>query len=152
STLAFARGDLSPAPHLYPPLYALLAAPFSWVTPKHPFFAIDLAALLVTAGAFLAVARRRVGMGWASTLLWLSLLWFPEMYHQFVFPWTTVLSAAIISLLILALDRDAGLPGKDGPWVCFGFAAVALLLVPTRPLDAVAAVPLIALFLWRLAA
>ena len=43
SAQAFATLNLDPARHFYPPLYALLAAPFSWLFPADPFAFVNVA-------------------------------------------------------------------------------------------------------------
>jgi hypothetical protein len=139
STRALARFDLSPAHHYYPLGYALLGAPFARAMPQHPFFFVDLAALLITYAAFLAFARRcGVGWGWSALLFVLASAADPVLFHQWVIPWNTSPLAAFLWLLLAT--AAAHMQGDRRP-ASLGFLAACVPML--RPTDAlIACVPI----------
>jgi hypothetical protein len=54
----WAHVDLAPALHYYLPYYALLAAPFVWLTPFQPFMLPDLVCLVACLLLFVRIGRR----------------------------------------------------------------------------------------------
>ncbi|HEX7926134.1 MAG TPA: hypothetical protein VF678_01000 [bacterium] len=151
SAEALSVGNLTPDQHTYPILYPALGSLFIRLLRLHLFVPVNLAGLLVTIGVFITVAGAHVRMRWAAGLFWLSVLMLPFVYRQYTIPWNSTLAGALLALLIWELHGGAGLPGKSGAWRCFRFTLVAFLLVPTRPLDALASAPLCLMFLYRLA-
>jgi hypothetical protein len=55
---AWSEWDLTPSRHWYPPGYALMAAPFLWLTPHDRFLLPNLACMLTCQLACVALARR----------------------------------------------------------------------------------------------
>lgn len=140
SAAAFSRGDLGGAEHWYPPLYSLVAAPFCWLIPNHPFVLVDLAALAWSVWVFLQVAGRLAARWVGAALVIFAVVANPEGMLNWVIPWTSSAAAVIVSTLIWLLLRamDAE-PSRFAP---LAFGLVAGLLLLTRPLDVVAIGPL----------
>ncbi len=137
SALAWARLDLNPNLHLYPPAYSLLGALFTRLTPADPFLLPDLGCLLGTMWVFAALAGSvfadvrfsRSVAAWvfiATTLL-------PEtVLSVWVQPWTTTPAALCLmgclfgTVRVLEHERP-----RDG--FVAGFAAAAACAF--RPAD-----------------
>lgn len=151
SAQAFATMSLDPARHFYPPLYALLAAPFSWLFPADPFVFVNVvcvagsAALLVT---MFGDVMGRLPAAFAAV----GFLALPRLLQEtFIIPWT---STPATLLVFLGLWRLARLEAsrQASPAESFRFSVLLGLIVATRPLDAVAAASLYPFWLaglWR---
>jgi hypothetical protein len=139
STRALARLDLSPAHHFYPLGYALLGAPFTRVMPQHPFFLVDLAALLITYAAFVRFAFR-CGLEplYGATIFILASAVDPVLFHQWVIPWNTSPQAAAMWLLFA--NAAAHMQGERRPIRLGLLAAWVPMLRPTDAL--IACVPI----------
>lgn len=141
SAYAIFQGDLSPNKYFYPPLYPALGALFlNWST-GHPYFLPNLAFLLWVSYVFIRVSDRYLPR-WGGTLLFFaSVILNVSVFENYVIPWTTSLSAALISTGILGLlwiqnifdDIDV----KISPWRIFVVSLCLGLILPTRPVDAV---------------
>ena len=143
SLQAFARGDLSPAAHFYPPLYPLLAAPFSWVTSSHPFFVVDLICLLWSAFVFQRLAERYVPALVASGLVIVLTVGVSSLGQAWIVPWTSSLSTALMATLVWLLMRTERERTQRATWrAAFVFGCVGGAIILTRPLDAVVTLPL----------
>jgi hypothetical protein len=137
SLVAFLHGDLDPDKHFYPPLYALVGAPFYLVTKNHPWFLVDLATMLWSAHVFMRLAERYVPRAVALLLLVLTVLLNGYVLTAFVVPWTSTVTTAVVSTLVWLLMRAQDRPEAPGWRAALGFGAVAGLLFLARPLDAV---------------
>jgi hypothetical protein len=138
STTAFAHGDLSPASHWYPLLYPLLAVPFLLLLPYNPFLLLDLLCVALLAQSVTRVARH-LGIGQTAALLILLLtcLWPSELWHAWVQPWTTTLSAALIWWLMAKAGDVAAAPDQIRPRDAAAIGFVAALVPLARPADAI---------------
>ena len=137
SAVAWWHGNLDPQQHNYPPGYALLAAPFTWLTPWSPFELPDLACLLAAFWLFRRVCARLV----PETPLWtasvilafcvatvglhvLRWLWFV--------PWTTTAATPLQYGALLAAMR---LGEATGTRRAFLMGCVLGVLAGFRPAD-----------------
>ncbi len=135
---AWAHGHLDPSLHHYPPGYALIAAPFVYLTPSQPFLVPDL---MCSGGAlilFTRVARRMAPcMPHVDAAAALSFLVSTAVgghaVNNWVVPWTTTPAAPLLLLcLLFALRYDAG--GKPRDLSMLGLAGGLCAMV--RPTDA----------------
>ncbi|MCR0985649.1 hypothetical protein [Roseomonas populi] len=135
SARALAQGDLSVAKHWYPMGYALLGAPFTSFWPAHPYFLVGLAALLLTAWAFLRFARR-TGVGdWTATALFLgSVAVDKALAQQWAIPWNTTPTTALLWVMLwLVADHMAG---QRRPVLLGALVSAVALMRPTDLLSA----------------
>lgn len=141
SAQAFAALNFDPARHFYPPLYALIAAPFSWLFPADPFLFVNLACVAGSAGLLVTLFGHVIGR-LPAALFALAFLVLPRiMQETFIVPWTSTLATL---LLFMGLWRLARLEASRRASVSesFLFSVILGLIVATRPLDAVAAAAL----------
>ena len=140
STRAFAHGVLDASQHFYAFGYSLLGAPFYRFSPSHPFFLVDLACLLLTYGAVLAFGRR-IGLPTAAGAVLFLLVTVPDafLFSEWVIPWNTTVTAALIWLLLAT--SAAWLDGVRRP-IILGLLAGAIPTV--RPTDLLFAAPCLA--------
>ena len=152
SARALAIGDLSPSLHFYPPLYPLLAAPFSWLSPDEPFFVINLIALAAAVAMLVRMFASVIGSPIVAGLFAVGYLAHRGvLFETFVVPWTStpatfLVIAALYCLMKIEQDHDAGLKYS------LMFGLMLGLLVPTRPPDAIAALSLVPFWMlstWR---
>ena len=138
SALAWARLDLDPALHWYPPGYPLLGALFSSLTPADPFTEPDLLCLVGSMWLFAAIAGQVLGRAPLGRSLgaWLFVAinaGSKRMLWAWVVPWTTTPETVCLLICLLGTIRftrqatrwDAALAG-------FGAAATLAF----RPADA----------------
>ena len=152
SARAFLNLDFSPAQHLYPPLYSALGALGLVASAGHPFFFTNLLLLLFSFYCFCRFASLSVSVRVAAVLFFASLVFNPTAFLQVVIPWTTTLSAALFSVVILSLTWVAEYrSGKNSMpiplWKICLAGLCAGLIVPARPIDAVYTWPLCAAIL-----
>jgi hypothetical protein len=135
SAAALAAGNLDPALHWYPLGYAVLAAPFTFLG-SHPFFFVDLIALIAAYTAFILFARRvAVPPGMAAVLFLLTSCADTAVFEQWAIPWTSTPAAAVIwGLLAISAGH---LQGDRRPFL-LGVLAGSLPLL--RPTDAIVCV------------
>ena len=135
SAQAFSHFDFHSSEHWYPILYSLLAAPFVRLMPIHPFFIIDLACFLIAVGGFLKIGEKIIGLA-PSAILFVCVISFPWILTEnWIIPWTSTLSAAITTLLLLACANERFVQGGSPLWSYLAFAALTGLLALVRPLD-----------------
>lgn len=135
SAQAFSRFDFRGSEHWYPILYSLLAAPFVWVMPIHPFFIVDLACFLIAVGGFLKIGEKIIGLA-PSAVLFACVISFPWILAaNWIIPWTSTLSAAITTILLLTCSNERFVQGDSPVWTYLAFAALTGLLALVRPLD-----------------
>ena len=135
SAQAFSRFDFRSSEHTYPILYSLLAAPFVRVMPIHPFFIVDLACFLITVGGFLKIGSKIIGL-WPSAILFVCVIclrWI--VVADWIIPWTSTLSAAITTILLLACANERFTQGGSPVRDYLAFAVLLSLLALARPLD-----------------
>ena len=135
---AFANFDFTPAQHFYPPLYPLLGGLFLGISKTHAFWLIDLVCLLWFAWTFIFFARRYIPQRLAVMLFLITIVLNPTLFENFVIPWTTTLSLALLSVGIHSLGRFAdsntgARPGASELACCS--LAIGLIAV-VRPVDA----------------
>lgn len=151
SAQAFAVLNFDPARHFYPPLYALVAAPFSRLFPADPFVFVNV--VCVAGGAALLVTLFGEVIGRLPAALFaLAFLVLPGiMQETFIVPWTSTL---VTLLVFMGLRRLAQLDTsrRASSAESFLFSAILGLIAPTRPLDAAVAASLYPFWLaglWR---
>lgn len=147
SARAFAALRFDAAQHWYPLPYTLIEAPFALVTPGAPFVVLDGLCLIGACAGFVAVARAfGFGRPFAVALFGLATLLCPGLGEQWLVPWNTTLSAALIwGALALALPI---LSGRQADRRRAAGLGVLLATIPlTRPADAVVSVAIVAALL-----
>ncbi len=139
SARALLHGDLAAARHWYPLLYPLLLAPIAWLPSLLQTTLVDLVCFLATFLGFREVAGRIGLAGWRLVALFLvsTVLW-PRLGSQWLLPWTTTPSAALIWLALAStsrtLDREAA---RAMPLRSAALLGAMLALIPLgRPGDA----------------
>lgn len=142
SARAFARGDFSPEQHFYPPLYPALGVLFLGWTGEHVFFALNLASFLWFCFVFIRFSDQYLPRFGSVLVLLLALLLNWKVSENYIIPWNSILSDALLATGFLALvwlaEAEKGVRGRVKGWQ-IGLAALCLgLIVPTRPPDAVA--------------
>ncbi len=140
---AFAVFDFVPAHHFYPPLYPLLGALFLPVSAVHPFWLIDLVCLLWFAWCFIHFARRYVAQWLAVLIFLLAVVANRALFENFVIPWTSTLSATLLSVGIYSLSRCATgasrggvVPARLGTGALAACSLALGLIAALRPADA----------------
>lgn len=136
SATALAQGNFDPAQHWYPLGYAMVAAPFVWLSRDHAFLAVDLLSLLGCYAGFLAFARRLgIPAAWGSLVFVGSVASSRLVFAQWVLPWNTSPVAALLWLLLatIAAHFGCGGPARRRP-LLIGFLAAAIPLF--RPTEA----------------
>jgi len=135
SAQAFSRFDFRSSEHWYPILYSLLAALFVRMMPIHPFFIVDLVCFLIVVGGYLKIGSKIIGLA-PSAILFACVISFPWILAQdWIIPWTSTLSAAITTILLLACANERFVQGGSPLWSYLAFAALTSLLAFVRPLD-----------------
>jgi len=157
SANALAHYDLSPAKHFYPPLYPLLGSLFIHKMAHNPFLLVNLASFLFFAAVFLLLASKYVTKPIAFGLFTMSVLLTGHIMENFVIPWTTTASAALISIGIYGLLRMTSHDGERSddyrpPSMLASFSiSLALgLITPLRPLDSLVGGIIWISFLWSI--
>lgn len=139
SARALHHGDLDPAWHWYPLLYPLLLAPLAGLPSLYQTGIVDLACYLVAYWGFREVARQFGVSGIACVVIFLlSTLAWPRLEGQWLMPWTTTPSAALIWLALAWTTRTVD-PVRGGVLTVGRAAALGavLALIPLgRPGDA----------------
>jgi hypothetical protein len=141
SANAFVQLDFSPDKHFYPPLYPALGAIFLKWSSGHLFFLINLAALTWFSYVFIRFADRYIPRWGSIALLFSTTIFNYTLFVNYLIPWTSTLSVALLSSGILGLvwldEVKTGIRKNLSGWHVF-FVAICLgLIVPTRPADAV---------------
>ncbi|MBI5921693.1 MAG: hypothetical protein HY847_08555 [Betaproteobacteria bacterium] len=143
SAQAFAGFDFAPIRHFYPPLYSALGALFLGVSAMHPFWLIDLACLVWFAWTFSYFARRYVPQWVAVLIFLLTIVASHLLLENFVIPWTTTLSAALLSVGLRALadfadSAKGSAVSTRSEFRTISVSSLALgLIAIVRPLDAI---------------
>lgn len=128
SAAAFLRGDLSADQHWYPLLYPLMLAPFAWLPPLLATRIPDLACYVLTYAGFRDVARHFGVTKWGAVLLFLpATIAYYHLGDNWIQPWTTTLSAALIWLSFAAAARIMAL-ADDARWPTWAYVGTGLLL------------------------
>ena len=149
SMQALANLDFRSELHHYPIGYAALGVLFYGWMPVHPLFVVNLACVLIAAWAFVRLTERVLGF-WIGVALFGGLLVAdPMLFGQVLIPWTTT---PVLALLYVALLRCAALleAAEPPPWrryLVLGLLVGAI--VPFRPVDLAAGLPLAAAVLVR---
>jgi hypothetical protein len=137
SARALAHWDLTAARHWYPLFYAILGALFGDTRHAHDFFFVDLGLLLAAYLGFVAFARRAgVAPVWSVALFLLAAVGDHKLFDQWVIPWNTSASGALIWLLLAT--TAAHLDGIRRP-LLLGLLAACIPLA--RPTEALLAAP-----------
>src|SRR5262245_7754500 len=143
---AILHGDLTWDKHFYPPLYPAVGAIFLNWSSGHSYFLPNLLCWLWFVFAFIRLADRYVPRWSALVLLYGTTIVSHELLVNYVIPWSTTLSMALLATGILGLvwlqDVREGKRKRISGWQVFIVAISLGLLVPTRPVDAVVGVVL----------
>jgi hypothetical protein len=150
SARALAALDLDPARHHYPPLYSLLAAPFTGIFPGDPFVLIDALCLIAGVAVLVGLFGELIGRFWAASFALGFLAFRGILDFTFILPWNSTLAALLVIAALFCLMRLE----RAGPSLrrSFWFSLLLGLLVPLRPLDAIVAAALYPFWLvaiWR---
>lgn len=141
SANAFAQFDLSPDKHFYPPLYPAIGAIFLNWSSGHMYFALNLLCLLWFAFVFTRISDKYIPRWGSVVLLFGTTVFNYTLFENYVIPWTSTLSMALLAsgflgLVWLGEVKDGKRSRVSGLQVFF-VATCLGLLVPTRPADAV---------------
>jgi hypothetical protein len=141
SANAIAQGDLSPDKHFYPPLYPALGAIFLNWSSGHMYFVLNLVALLWFAYVFIRFSERYIARWGSIFLLFGTTIFNHLLFENYVIPWTSTLSVALLASGILGLVwldeiRD-GIRHRISELQVLFIALCLGMIVPTRPADAV---------------
>jgi hypothetical protein len=138
---ALLNSDLTKDKYYYPPLYPAIGAIFLNWSSGHPYFLADLLCLLWFVFAFIRFADRYVPRWSGLVLLFGTTVANHEVFENYVIPWTTTLSAALLATGILGLvwfqEAQEGKRKRISGWQVFIVAISLGLLTPTRPGDVV---------------
>jgi hypothetical protein len=141
SANALIKLDFAPHKHFYPPLYPAIGAIFLKWSTGHMFFAVNLLSLLWLAFTFIRFSDRYIPRYGGVFLFLATIVFNPSIFENFVIPWTSTLSSALIASGILGSvwmhGVNSGARVKLSAVRVFFVATCLGLLVPTRPLDAV---------------
>jgi len=137
---AIMHGDLTADKYFYPPLYPAVGAIFLNLSSGHPYFLPDLLCLLWFVFAFIRFADRYVPRWSGLVLLFGATIVNHRVFENYVIPWTTTLSMALLATGILGLvwlqDVREGKRKQISGWQVFIVAISLGLVLPTRPVDA----------------
>ena len=137
---AFARGDFLAEHYFYPPLYSALGSLFLNVTGNHPFFLINLLCLLWFVYVFIRLSDLYVPRVVGLFLLFVSIIFPVLILENFVIPWTSNLSMALLATGVLGLvwiEEIKQAKRRSLQYWQVVLVAMSLgLMVPTRPVDA----------------
>lgn len=132
--------DLSPDKHFYPPLYPALGAIVLKWSSGHMYFALNLFSLLWFAFVFVRFADRYIPRWGSFALLYGTTIFNYTLFENYVIPWTSTLSAALLASGFLGLvwldEVKDGVRTRVSGLQVFFVATCLGLLVPTRPADA----------------
>jgi hypothetical protein len=144
SARALARGDWSPAEHVYPIGYAGLAVPFVNLSARDPFLPVNLALFICFAWCCYRLFRPALG-GLVAAVVFFGALALPTeivtpqhigypIWSQFAVPWTTsgVAPLYVGALLAMRFNWDRNRAGID-----LLIGAIVGAVVCMRPADAV---------------
>jgi hypothetical protein len=138
---AILHGDLTADKHIVPPLYPAVGAIFLNWSNRHPYFLPDLLCWLWFVFAFIRFADRYVPRWSGLVLLYGATIVNYELFENYVIPWVTTLSMALLATSILGLvwlqDAQEGKRKQISGWHVFIVAISLGLLAPTRPIEAV---------------
>ena len=140
SVKAFSSFNFDPQNHRYLPLYALIGAGFYALIPNHPFFFVNLFALLYGIYVFIQVSDRYLSRIETSLILLISLYANFTIFLQYIIPWNSSVTVIIYSLSLHQLIRlqpiqDDNKHSKKHLLkpILFGFLIGLLCLI--RPID-----------------
>ena len=172
---AWARWDLSPSSHWYPPGYALLGSLLLPLTPHDRFLLPNLACLVASQFACTALARRLFPENWFASLLGAGAFLIASIgtmpgLKSWLIPWSTTPSATLtfaalvailrlserpsISSALLAGSAIGGItlfrPGDAAPVALAAVVALTpiLLALPTRRAIGIAAAAVLTTVVW----
>lgn len=157
SAAALLHGNLDPQAHWYPLLYPLLLAPLAWAPPLLEAALPDLACYVLTYLGVRSIARR-LGITPRATVVvfLLSTIAWPGTGDDWIMPWTTTPTAALLWLLLALcaaiLDPAEAQNKSVSLHRLIGLGAVAGAIPLCRPADlAVAAVAIVVILpaLWQ---
>jgi hypothetical protein len=140
AAMAFAEGNLDPLQHFYPPLYPMAGALLVNISTGHFYFALNLAFFLWVAYVFVRVAEGYIKR-WVAILLFLgtSVLSY-SVLENYVIPWSSSLSAALLSCGFLGLvwvrETQQGQASTLKVWQIVVPAFALGCVIAARPPDA----------------
>ena len=137
---AFSQHDFSQNKFFYPPLYPFLGSFFVNWSRGHLFFYIDLVSLLWFSYVFIRFSDLYFPRFLTVILFFFTSIFNPVIFENFVIPWTSTLSTALISSGLICLvwikEIEKGKLKRLSGIRIFFVATSLGLLVPTRPADA----------------
>ena len=151
---ALSRLDFSPGEQWYEPGYALLAAPFVWITPADPFLVPNLAACLTSCWLFGRLGHRLSGGVRAagpigSAIFVAAALGSPLSSSIWIVPWSTT---PVAPLALGGLLGALSFAERPRPAACLTAALCACGVGAFRPAEiGVIAGPASLLIVWTLA-
>jgi len=138
---AFATQDFLAEHFFYPPLYSALGSLFLIGTSDHPFLVINLICLLWFVYVCIRLSDLYVPRTVGVFLLFASIIFPKFIFENFVIPWTSTLSTALLATGILGLvwvqEIKQAKCGYLKNWQVLIVAISLGLMVPTRPVDAI---------------
>jgi len=140
---AWANWDLNSNLHWYFPGYALLTAPFYLLMPSHPFFLPDAVLLAIFIVLFFRICENLgVNHTTSGLIILATVILPPAIFTQFILPWNTTPTAAIILGILLSSQLYLRRHGRVS---AFAMGACGGSLILFRPTDMVV-LPVMTLF------
>ncbi|PSO16864.1 hypothetical protein C7G41_36225 [Bradyrhizobium sp. MOS002] len=156
--IAFSHLDFAGSEYFAPPLYSLLVAFTGFVVPS-PFAVVDTLLFLSYLAVMLSIGARIYGRWITVALVVLTLAAYPKLtLDQWVIPWNTSLSAALVSLLFALFFHFASRAARWNLTSSFDWTKAAIFFVAygaifaTRPLDVVVCFPMALVFFLKVLA
>lgn len=138
--------------YFYPPLYSALGAVFLVFSSDHPFFLVNLLCFLWFSYVFIRCCDFYFPRAVGVFLLFASTICAISIFENFVIPWTSTLSTALLATGILGLiwvdEVKRGKRSDVRSWQAFVVGLSLGLMVPTRPADALIGMVVGCAFIW----
>jgi len=139
---ALSKWDLSREKHFYPPLYPAIGAALIKLSAGHVYWSVNLICLLWFSYVFIRLSDNYVRRWVGVFLLFSSVIFNRIIFENFIIPWTSTLSAALIATGILGLvwfnELKSSSTKKISGWQVIVLSTSLGLLAAVRPIDAVA--------------
>lgn len=152
SSEALLRWDLSPQYFAYPPLYPALGTIFLPFLKYHSYLPINLVILVFFMFVFYQIAIRYVSNVIAILILLAAVIFNKNVFDNFIIPWTSTASTAILSLCLYLMYLYIQYPDRvkinsSPKRFVFLFGLVAGLMALARPLDTIISGSMFLIFL-----
>lgn len=149
---AFYALNFSADQYFYPPLYSALGSIFLIGSSDHPFFLVNLLCFLWFTYVFIRFCDLYFSRAVGVFLLFASTICAILIFENFVIPWTSTLSAALLATGIVGLiwvdEVKRGKRRDVRNWQAFIVGLSLGLMVPTRPADALIGMVIGCAFIW----